>query len=39
MIWNYTDKAGLTMKSMTEKEMKDYLSNISDEASSLILDK
>ena len=32
MIWNYTDKASLTMKSMTEKEMKDYLSNISDEA-------
>ena len=32
MIWNYTDKAALTMKSMTEKEMKDYLSNISDEA-------
>ena len=23
MIWNYTDKAALTMKSMTEKEMKE----------------
>ena len=32
MIWNFTDKASLTMKSMTEKEMKEYLSKISDEA-------
>ena len=32
MIWNFTDKATLTMKSMTEKEMKEYLSKISDEA-------
>ena len=32
MIWNYTDRASLTMKSMTEKEMKEYLSKISDEA-------
>ena len=31
MIWNYTDRAALTMKNMTEKEMKEYLSNISDE--------
>tara|TARA_Y100001954_G_C15652016_1_gene523172 strand:- start:37 stop:627 length:591 start_codon:yes stop_codon:yes gene_type:complete len=31
MIWNYTDKAALTMKNMTEKELKDYLSKISDE--------
>jgi septum formation protein len=31
MIWNFTDKASLTMKSMTEKEMKEYLSKISDE--------
>jgi|TARA_B100000767_G_scaffold199150_1_gene186043 septum formation protein len=32
MIWNYTDKAFLTMKKMTEKEIVDYLSKISDEA-------
>ena len=32
MIWNFTDKASLTMKSMTEKEMREYLSKISDEA-------
>ena len=32
MIWNFTDRASLTMKSMTEKEMKEYLSKISDEA-------
>ena len=32
MIWNFTDRASLTMKSMMEKEMKEYLSKISDEA-------
>jgi len=32
MIWNYTDKASLTMKKMSEKELKAYLSKISDEA-------
>ena len=32
MIWNYTDKAALTMKNMSEKDLKDYLSKISDEA-------
>jgi len=32
MIWNFTDRASLTMKSMTEKEMREYLSKISDEA-------
>ena len=32
MIWNYTDKAILTMKNMTEKELKNYLTKISDEA-------
>ena len=32
MIWNFTDRASLTMKNMTEKEMKEYLSKISDEA-------
>ena len=32
MIWNYTDKASLTMKKMKEEELKTYLSKISDEA-------
>ena len=32
MIWNYTDKAKLTMKNFTEMELKQYLSKISDEA-------
>jgi septum formation protein len=32
MIWNYTDKAELTMKSFTEEDLKMYLSKISDEA-------
>ena len=32
MIWNYTDKATLTMKHMTEIELKNYLSKITDEA-------
>ena len=32
MIWNYTDKASLTMKNMSENELKKYLSKISDEA-------
>ena len=32
MIWNYTDKATLTMKNLSEKELKKYLSKISDEA-------
>ena len=32
MIWNYTDKATLTMKNMTEKDLKSYLSKITDEA-------
>ena len=31
MIWNYTDKAKLTMKSFSEKELELYLSKISDE--------
>ena len=31
MIWNYTDKAALTMKNMTDEALKDYLSKISDE--------
>ena len=32
MIWNYTDKAKLTMKSFNEKQLQGYLSKISDEA-------
>ena len=31
MIWNYTDKAKLTMKNFSEDELKDYLSKITDE--------
>ena len=31
MVWNYTDKAILTMKKMSEEYLKDYLSKISDE--------
>ena len=30
MIWNYTDKAALTMKIMDDKNLKEYLSKISD---------
>ena len=32
MIWNYTDKATLTMKKMEESELEKYLSKISDDA-------
>jgi len=32
MIWNYTDKAKLTMKNFNEHQLQDYLSKISDEA-------
>jgi septum formation protein len=32
MIWNYTDKAELTMKNFLEEELKVYLSKISDKA-------
>ena len=32
MIWNYTDKAALTMKNLSDKELKEYLSKITDEA-------
>ena len=31
MIWNHTDKAELTMKKMTDEDLNDYLSKISDE--------
>ena len=32
MIWNYTDKAKLTMKDFSNDELKNYLSKITDEA-------
>ena len=32
MIWNYTEKATLTMKNFSDNELKLYLSKISDEA-------
>ena len=32
MIWNYTDKATLTMKKMSDEELKKYLSKLSDDA-------
>ena len=32
MIWNYTDKATLTMKNMSNNELEHYLSKITDEA-------
>ena len=32
MIWNHTDKADLTMKQMTDEELKSYLTKIKDEA-------
>ena len=31
MIWNYTDKAKLTMKNLSDEELKEYLSKISSE--------
>ena len=31
MVWNYTDKATLTMKNFSEKQLKEYLAKISDE--------
>jgi len=32
MIWNYSDKAALTMKKMSELELEEYLSKISDQS-------
>tara|TARA_B100001175_G_C19504210_1_gene639900 strand:- start:2056 stop:2640 length:585 start_codon:yes stop_codon:yes gene_type:complete len=32
MIWNYTDKAELTMKKFSDEDLKKYLSKISDKA-------
>ena len=31
MIWNYTDKAELTMKDFSDDHLKNYLSKITDE--------
>ena len=31
MIWNYTDKAALTMKNLNDKQLEEYLSKITDE--------
>ena len=31
MIWNYTDKASLTMKNMSNSDLEEYLSKITDE--------
>ena len=31
MLWNYSDRASLTMKKMTDEELKKYLSKIKDE--------
>ena len=32
MIWNYTDKAELTMKNFSNEDLKTYLSKITDKA-------
>ena len=32
MVWNYTDKASLTMKKMSDDQLREYLSKITDEA-------
>ena len=32
MVWNYTDKASLTMKLLSDNQLKEYLQKISDEA-------
>tara|TARA_B100000609_G_scaffold120844_1_gene96199 strand:+ start:338 stop:922 length:585 start_codon:yes stop_codon:yes gene_type:complete len=32
MIWNYTDRAFLTMKNFSDSDLKEYLAKISDEA-------
>ena len=32
MVWNYTDKASLTMKVFADRDLKEYLSKITDEA-------
>ena len=32
MVWNYTDKASLTMKNMSDENLREYLSKITDES-------
>ena len=32
MIWNYSDKAALTMKDLTDKQLEEYLFKVTDEA-------
>ena len=32
MIWNYTDRAELTMKTLSDEDIENYLSKITDEA-------
>ena len=32
MIWNYTDKASLKMKNLSNNNLKEYLNKISDQA-------
>ena len=32
MVWNYTDKANLTMREFSDSDLKEYLNKISDEA-------
>ena len=32
MVWNYTDKASLTMKLLSDNQLREYLQKISDEA-------
>ena len=32
MIWNYTDKAALTMKNLNDKQLEEYLSKITVES-------
>ena len=32
MVWNYTEKASLTMKLLSDNQLKEYLQKISDEA-------
>ena len=32
MVWNYTDKANLTMRELTNLDLKEYLNKITDEA-------
>ena len=37
MVWNYTDEAELVMKHFSDQDLKNYLSKIPDESSTLIM--